>query len=174
MGSLVTDILAYTQLTSLDHEPAMPLDVGRVFGNVLKGLQRTLEESHATITYDLLPTVLVKEIHLQQLFQNLLGNALKYCKDNEPPQIHVSTLQQDKFWRFSIKDNGIGIAPEYQDQIFGIFKRLHDKGSKYSGTGIGLAICQKIVERYGGRIWVESKLGQSTTFHFTVPAVLEE
>lgn len=174
MGALVSDLLAYTQLTSLDQEPAMPLDVGKVFGHVLKGLQRILEESHATITYDLLPTVLVKEIHLQQLLQNLLGNALKYCKDDEPPQIHVSTMQQDKFWRFSIKDNGIGIAPEYQGQIFGLFKRLHDKGSKYSGTGIGLAICQKIVERYGGRIWVESKLNQGTTFHFTIPAVPAE
>jgi light-regulated signal transduction histidine kinase (bacteriophytochrome) len=109
----------------------------------------------------------MSETHLQQVFQNLIGNSLKYRK-NDSPQIHISAIHQGAAWRFSVRDNGIGIDPQYKEKIFGVFKRLH-RDQKYSGTGIGLAICQRVVERYGGRIWVESSLGQGSTFFFTVP-----
>jgi light-regulated signal transduction histidine kinase (bacteriophytochrome) len=102
------------------------------------------------------------------LFQNLLGNALKYRRD-EPPRIHVSALRKGAEWIFTVRDNGIGIDPQHRQQIFGVFKRLHSR-EKYSGTGIGLAICQKIVERYGGRIWVESEPGKGSEFKFAIPA----
>jgi signal transduction histidine kinase len=106
-----------------------------------------------------------------QLFQNLIGNAIKY-RGLEPPKIHVSAKPRHSGWTFCVEDNGIGIDPEYAQQIFGVFKRLH--GHLYPGTGIGLAICQRIVERYGGRIWVESTLGQGSLFCFTLPAVVDE
>jgi light-regulated signal transduction histidine kinase (bacteriophytochrome) len=106
-------------------------------------------------------------VHLEQLFQNLIGNAIKY-RSEAPPQIEISARRSPQEWTFHVKDNGIGIDPQYAKQVFGIFKRLHSSES-YSGTGIGLAICQKIVERYGGRIWVESELGKGATFCFTLP-----
>ena len=105
-------------------------------------------------------------LHLAQLFQNLISNALKY-RSNQPPRIAVSALEQEQNWLFTVEDNGIGIQPEYQAQIFGIFKRLH--GSEYPGTGIGLAICKKIVDRHGGSIWVESEPGKGSRFSFTLP-----
>ena len=117
-----------------------------------------------------LPSVFIKDVHLEQLLQNLIANAIKYKKDTEPPQVHVYSLNRNSGWHFAVRDNGIGIEPEYQNQIFGVFKRLHAKGKKYPGTGIGLAICQKIVDRYGGRIWVESEPGNGATFYFTIPA----
>jgi light-regulated signal transduction histidine kinase (bacteriophytochrome) len=113
-----------------------------------------------------LPTVHAHEIRLVQLLQNLIGNAIKY-RSAEPPEIRVSAERRPEEWLFSVKDNGIGIEPEYSQQVFGIFKRLH--GQAYEGTGIGLAICQRIVERYGGRIWVESKPGAGSAFCFTIP-----
>ncbi len=170
MGSLVSDLLTYTQAASLEREQVTPVAAGNVFEQVLKGLDRALQERHGTVTSGPLPSVPVKEIHLHQLLQNLIGNALKYCKDDEPPRVHVSAMRQESHWRFSVQDNGIGVAPEHQVQVFGIFKRLHGNGGKYSGTGIGLAICEKIVDRYRGRIWMESELGQGSTFHFTLPA----
>jgi light-regulated signal transduction histidine kinase (bacteriophytochrome) len=167
---LASDLLAYTQVAGLEREPVTPVDAGKVFEQVLRSLQSAVQESHGTVTSGPLPFVAVKETHLQQLLQNLIGNALKYCKDDEPPFVHVSATQQDLQWRFAVQDNGIGIAPEYQAQVFGIFKRLHVKGGKYAGTGIGLAICEKIVDRYRGRIWMESAVGKGTTVYFTVPA----
>ena len=125
-------------------------------------------ESGVRITFDPLPSVPVHDAHLKQLFQNLLGNAIKYRNLERIPTAHVSVERRDKNWLFSVIDNGIGIEPEYKERIFGLFKRLHAT-SEYPGTGIGLAICQRIVERYHGKIWVESKPGQGSTFFFTVP-----
>jgi light-regulated signal transduction histidine kinase (bacteriophytochrome) len=106
-------------------------------------------------------------VHLQQVLQNLISNAIKY-RTEEPPRIHISAVNLGGSWQFSVRDNGIGIDPQYKEKIFGVFKRLH-RDQKYSGTGVGLAICHRVVERYGGRIWVESSAGHGATFHFTVP-----
>jgi light-regulated signal transduction histidine kinase (bacteriophytochrome) len=116
---------------------------------------------------DSLPVVGAHEAHMLQLLQNLIGNALKY-RSEHTPEISIEAERKEGCWEFAVRDNGIGIDPQYADQIFGIFKRLH--GQKYPGTGIGLAICQRIVEGYGGTIWVESELGEGATFRFTLPA----
>ena len=134
----------------------------------LSSLAEAIRQSDGKVTYDPLPEVCMSQTHLQQVFQNLISNALKYRKE-EPPEIHISAVSQGTAWRFSVRDNGIGIDPQYKEKIFGVFKRLH-RDQKYSGTGIGLAICQRVVERYGGRIWVESSPGNGATFFFTVPA----
>jgi chemotaxis family two-component system sensor kinase Cph1 len=107
------------------------------------------------------------EFQLEQIFQNLIGNAIRY-RSSAPPRIHVAAMQQEAEWLFSVQDNGIGIDPQYKEQIFGIFKRLHST-SEYPGTGMGLAICERIVQRIGGRIWVESEAGRGSTFYFTIP-----
>ncbi len=169
MGHLVSDLLEYTQTAGLVDEATTTVEVEKVFQQVLQNLEGAVQASGGEITHDVLPCVKGSEVHLQQLLQNLIGNALKYCKETESPRVHVSALQQGGYWVFAVQDNGLGIAPEYQDQVFGIFKRLHAKGGKYSGTGIGLAICQRIVQQYGGRIWVESELGHGSTFRFTIP-----
>jgi signal transduction histidine kinase len=169
MGRLVSDLLTYAQIGDLDNGPATNVDAEEVFAQVLKTLHQAAQESLATVTHDTLPSVPIKDVHLEQLLQNLIGNALKYRTENEPPRVHVSALQETGRWHFAVEDNGIGIGPEYREKIFGVFKRLHPAGERYSGTGIGLAICRRIVESYGGRIWVESELGHGATFHFTVP-----
>lgn len=116
-----------------------------------------------------MPIVRMRESHLAQLFQNLIGNAIKYRRENEELSIRVSAEKADGSWIFRIADNGIGVPVEYKERIFGIFKRLHS-ASRYSGTGMGLAICQRIVERYRGRIWVESEAGRGSDFFFTIPS----
>jgi PAS domain S-box-containing protein len=173
IGRLVSDLLTYMQTDNLEGGSPAAVDCEAVFQRVLKNLGTAVEESQARITHDSLSAVRMKDVHLEQLLQNLIGNALKYRKDNKPPQVHVSASRQDSVWLFSVRDNGIGIAPEYRELVFGVFKRLHQKGGKYPGTGMGLAICQKIVESYGGRIWAESELGAGSTFHFTVPVGAE-
>jgi chemotaxis family two-component system sensor kinase Cph1 len=127
-----------------------------------------MEENGAVVTHDALPTITANSPQLMQLFQNLIGNAIKF-RGSEPLRIHVSASRNGNGWTFSVRDNGIGIAPEYAKRIFIIFQRLHGR-EKCAGTGIGLAICQKIVERHGGHIWVESELGRGATFYFTLPA----
>ena len=127
-----------------------------------------MAETGARITADPLPSLPVHEIHMQQLFQNLIGNAIKYRSPERPPAVHVVAERQNGHWVFAVADNGIGIEPQYQDKIFGLFKRLHTS-DEYSGTGIGLAICRRIVDRYHGRIWVESEPGKGSTFRFTLP-----
>jgi PAS domain S-box-containing protein len=166
MEQLLTDLLAYSQAGSSAEEPAQPVDCGKALEKVLLNLQVAIEQSGASVTWSGLPTVPAHEVRMVQLFQNLIGNAIKY-RGLEPPRIHVCARRRPSDWMFCVQDNGIGIDPEYAQQIFGVFKRLH--GPSYPGTGIGLAICQRIVERYGGRIWVESTLGEGSAFCFTLP-----
>jgi light-regulated signal transduction histidine kinase (bacteriophytochrome) len=124
-------------------------------------------ESHAEVTHDPLPTVMAEGAQLAQVFQNLIGNSLKF-RGERPPHIHISAVDSAGEWTFSVSDNGIGIDPQYRERIFTMFQRLHTR-AQYPGTGIGLAICKKIVEHHGGRIWVESEPGTGTTFRFTIP-----
>jgi signal transduction histidine kinase len=168
MQTLVSDLLSYTQAASITDEDSEPGEAEAALLAALSNLTESISRSGAAISYDPLPAVHVREVHLQQIFQNLIGNAIKYRRD-EPLRIDVSADKTDGYWRFSVRDNGIGIASEYQEQIFGLFKRLHTN-KKYPGTGIGLAICQRIAELYRGRIWVESELGRGSVFYFTLPA----
>jgi PAS domain S-box-containing protein len=165
MEMLLKDLLTYSQ-TSANVGPPEPIDCESVMRKVLLNLQASIEQSGAVISWDSLPTVQAHDVRLVQLFQNIVGNAIKYRSDR-PPQIRITAERRDADWLFVVEDNGIGIEPEYAPQIFGIFKRLH--GQTYPGTGIGLAICQRIVERYNGRIWVESKPDQGSRFLFTLP-----
>jgi PAS domain S-box-containing protein len=166
MELLIKDLLAYTRATSLEEDTHSCTDAQAVIDRLLDDLQPLIKSTRASITCDPLPEVRIHEVHLLQLFQNLLSNAIKY-RSEEPPRVHISATC-DSQWTFSVEDNGIGLDPKYAGQIFGIFKRLHNS-DQYPGTGIGLAICQKIVERYGGRIWVESEVGKGAAFHFTLP-----
>jgi PAS domain S-box-containing protein len=168
MQMLIHDLLAYTQAGKADL-PVETVDANKALDAALANLQESIAESGAQITYDPLPVCRLHGAHFQQLFQNLIGNAIKYRNPERSPVVHVSAERQQGFWVFSVADNGIGIPPEYKDRIFGLFKRLHS-GDEYSGTGIGLAVCQRIVERRGGRIWVESEPGRGATFRFTLPA----
>jgi len=122
----------------------------------------------ASVTHDRLPTVMAEKSQLSRLFQNLISNALKFS-GKEPPHVHISAVLNKEEWLFSVRDNGVGIRPEDTDSIFAMFKRLNGR-SEYCDTGIGLAICEKIVERHSGRIWVESELGKGATFYFTIPS----
>ncbi len=138
-----------------------------ILSQVLADLKVAIAESQAVVTHDPLPTVIGDEIQLIQLFQNLIGNGIKFCQD-KPPRVHISTEQKQKEWVFEVRDNGIGMESEFFERIFTIFQRLHSR-TEYPGTGIGLAVCKKIVERHGGQIWVESTLGEGTTFYFSIP-----
>jgi light-regulated signal transduction histidine kinase (bacteriophytochrome) len=166
MEALLRDLLGYTQVDDAPTHIART-DANEVCRNTIAIFEEQIAQSQAHIDCEPLPLLDVHEGHLTQLFQNLIGNALKY-RGEEPPRIRVSAERAGELWRISIEDNGIGIHPDYQKQIFGLFKRLHG-GGKYSGSGIGLAICQKIVRRYGGRIWVESEVGRGSRFMFTLP-----
>jgi light-regulated signal transduction histidine kinase (bacteriophytochrome) len=166
MRGLLADLLAYTQVAG-DGQAIESVDLNRVFRIALKNCRTAIEEARAVITSDNLPTIPGYEPHFVQLFQNLISNGLKY-RGQLPPCIHVSAKRQGGLWRIAVQDNGIGIAPEYHKQIFGVFKRLH--GNTVPGTGIGLAICKRVVDRYDGQIWVESQVNQGATFYFTVPA----
>jgi PAS domain S-box-containing protein len=167
MEMLVRDLLAYTQVTKFE-KPVEAADSGEALATTLANLAGAISESGATVTADPLPCLPVHLTHLQQMFQNLIGNAIKYRSPERPPVVHISAERQGGHWIFTVSDNGIGIGPEYKERIFGLFKRLHTS-DEYSGTGIGLAICQRIVDRYHGRIWVESEPGKGSTFRFTFP-----
>jgi light-regulated signal transduction histidine kinase (bacteriophytochrome) len=143
------------------------VDCALLLKEVLANLAVAIRENQALITHEALPTVMADPTQLRQVFQNLLSNALKFHSD-KTPEIHIGAERQDNTWLFSVHDNGIGIAPRHAERIFIIFQRLHTR-SRYPGTGIGLALCKKIVERHGGRIWVESESGKGATFFFTVP-----
>ena len=167
METLMNDLLSYVQAARGADEEQPLADSNQVLNKTLSNLQTAIQESGASVLSHDLPVVPVHSVHLEQLLQNLIGNAIKY-RSEAPPRIEIAAQRASQDWTFSVKDNGIGIDPQYAKQVFGIFKRLHSSES-YSGTGIGLAICQKIVERYGGRIWVESELGKGATFCFTLP-----
>jgi PAS domain S-box-containing protein len=168
MHMLINDLLAYSRV-STRAQPFEPAVCSDILQHALSNLSIAIEEREATITYDDLPTLEGDATQLTQVFQNLIGNAIKFHRVGVPPCIHVSVERQNADWRFSISDNGIGIAPEHTERIFLIFQRLHAR-EEYPGTGIGLAVCKKIVERHGGRIWVTSEPGKGSTFYFTVPA----
>ncbi len=167
MEQLVRDLLTYTQATRIE-KPVQPADATEALNAALHALSTTIRESGATIESGALPTVAVADTHLQLLFQNLVSNALKYRRKSVKADVRITAQRENDRWIFSVADNGIGIEPEYRERIFGMFKRLHNNDA-YSGTGIGLAICQRIVERYHGRIWVESEPGQGSKFLFTLP-----
>lgn len=166
MYALINDLLVYSRV-STNGKKFAPTDCEAVFANTIANLQTAIEESGTLVTHNPLPTVVADDLQLIQLFQNLISNAIKFHSE-EPSRVHVSAKQKRNEWIFSIRDNGIGINPEYADRIFVIFQRLHGRG-KYPGTGIGLAICRRIVERHNGRIWVESQSGKGSAFYFTIP-----
>ena len=166
MERLLTDLLAYAQTGSQNEEAPSDVDCASVLQNVMFNLKTAVEQNGAIVMCGPLPMVQAHEARLIQLFQNLIGNAIKY-RGEDSPRIHITAEPKNGDWHFCVRDNGIGIKPEYAHQIFGVFRRLH--GHTYPGTGIGLAICQRIVERYGGRIWVESTPGNGSRFYFTLP-----
>lgn len=167
MEIMVRDLLAYTQVTKFE-KPEEPTDAGEALARTLANLAGTISETGAQVTASPLPLLYVHDAHLQQLFQNIISNAIKYRSPDRRATVHVTAEREIGHWVFAISDNGIGIDREYKEKIFGLFKRLHSS-DEYSGTGIGLAICQRIVERYHGRIWVESELGRGSTFRFALP-----
>ena len=190
MQRLIHDLLAYSRVGTRGKPPELT-NAGDALAAALDNLKLAIEENGAEITYDSMPALIVDPTQLTQLFQNLIGNAIKF-RGREKPRIHIGAVreaapyckipavgsaqplsrQQPEEWHFTVRDNGIGIDPQYFDKIFIIFQRLHTL-DQYPGTGIGLAICKKIIERHGGRIWVESQAGEGATFHFTLPAVQE-
>jgi signal transduction histidine kinase len=165
MQTLISDLLNYSRVGT-QGKPLIPTDSEEVLKNVLESIKYAIEESGTVISHDPLPRVLADPLQLGQLFQNLLTNAIKF-RGESPPHIRISTERKGDDWKISVRDNGIGIAQEHADRIFVIFQRLHTK-TEYPGTGIGLAICKKIVERHGGRIWIEPSPGGGTTFCFTI------
>jgi PAS domain S-box-containing protein len=170
MKQLIEDLLAYSRVGTRGRD-FQPADTGAALAKALLNLRAAQEASGAAVTHEALPTVVGDGQQLVQLFQNLIGNALKFRGD-APPKVHVACEERPDVWVFTVRDNGIGLDPQYADRIFMMFQRLHTK-AEYPGTGIGLAICKKIVDRHGGRIWVESRPGQGCTFGFTIPKSVE-
>jgi len=168
MQALINDLLTYSRLDTRG-ESFGPIDSEAAFNQAVANLRVAIKEGEAVITHDPLPPLIADNSQIVQLFQNLLGNAIKF-RGKEPPRVHVSARQENNEWVFSFRDNGIGIAPDYFDRVFVIFQRLHGR-EEYPGTGTGLAICKRIVERHGGRVWVESELNKGSTFYFAIPLV---
>jgi light-regulated signal transduction histidine kinase (bacteriophytochrome) len=165
MQKLIDDLLAFSRVSTRGVQ-FQPVECASALDNALRNLTVSLRERQATVEREELPTVLGDLSQLSLLFQNLIGNALKF-RGSEPPHIHISARREANTWVISVRDNGIGIEPQYYERIFVIFQRLHTR-KEYPGTGMGLALCKRIVERHGGRIWVESELGKGTTFSFTL------
>lgn len=168
MQQLIHDLLTYSRVSTRALE-SRPVDCNEVLSEALRNLRLTLEEQAATVTSAPLPVVLGDRTQLVQLFQNLLGNGIKFHGDT-PPRVQVTAEPNGSRWKFAIRDNGIGIESQYAETVFEIFQRLHPSDI-YPGTGIGLAICKRIIDRHEGRIWFESTVGQGTTFFFTLPAL---
>lgn len=170
MQTLVKDLLAFSRVGRRQEAP-QNTDCNLIVRSVMANLQSVIQESDARIRYSDLPVLLADHTELTQLFQNLIGNAIKF-RSAGPPEIRITAEKKKKEWLFSVEDNGIGIAPQHVDDVFVIFKRLHTR-EEYPGSGIGLAICKKIVEQNQGRIWVESQPGQGSTFRFAWPTPIE-
>jgi light-regulated signal transduction histidine kinase (bacteriophytochrome) len=171
MQNLINDLLAYSRVGTRG-QPFAPTDCNEVVRRVLTNLKLKIAETGAQVICAGLPTVMADASQLTQLFQNLINNALKY-RGAEAPRITIEAELKDREWLFSVQDNGIGIEPRYFERIFVIFQRLHS-ASEHSGTGIGLAVCKKIVERHNGIIWVGSVPGEGSTFYFSMPALQAE
>lgn len=166
MQELAYNLLNYSKI-GIDSNYFHFIDCNVILNDVLSNLNGYIEESQANITFDPLPEILADDAQLSILFQSLIENAIKF-RSKETPRIHISANENETEWIFSVSDNGVGIEPEHKDEIFDLFRRLHDD-TKYSGTGMGLAICKKILECHSGRIWVESQLGKGSTFYFAIP-----
>jgi len=166
MRTLIKDLLDYSRIGTRGIK-LTPTDFSEAVDRAVFNLKAAVEESGATITHDPLPTMRADLIQVSRLFQNLIGNAIKF-RGEKTPDIHIRAERNDNGWTFSVRDNGIGIDPENAERIFAVFQRLHAK-DEYPGTGIGLAICKRIVERHGGKIWVKSEKGKGSTFCFTIP-----
>ncbi|NEO62605.1 MAG: cyanobacterial phytochrome A, partial [Moorea sp. SIO4G2] len=166
MQTLIDDVLAYSKVDLQGIEFKLT-EVETALDHALANLRGRIRETGAVITHDPFPTVMADSTQLMQLFQNLIGNAIKF-RSEQPPEIHVGAKRLEDSWLFSVQDNGIGIEPQFSDRIFVIFQRLHTR-DEYPGTGMGLAICKKILECHRGKIWVESELGHGATFYFTIP-----
>jgi light-regulated signal transduction histidine kinase (bacteriophytochrome) len=169
MQRLIEDLLQLSRIETTAR-PLEPTDAGEVVDGVLRAMETPIREAGATVEVEPLPTVMADAAQLAQVFTNLIANALKYRRPDVPPAIRISAERAGRVWRVAVADNGIGIEPEYYGRIFVIFQRLHTQ-EKYDGTGIGLAVVKKIVERHGGKVWVESTPGEGSTFLFTLPAV---
>jgi light-regulated signal transduction histidine kinase (bacteriophytochrome) len=168
MSTLINDLLAYSRVQTRG-DVLQPTSSQDAFDLALRNLHSAIEQSGATIAHDLLPVIRADRTQLVQLFQNLVGNAVKYRSPDRPPQVRVSVREEDGHWLFSVADNGIGFEQQYERKLFLIFQRLHARG-QYAGTGIGLAICKRIVERHGGRIWATGEPEKGATFFFTIPS----
>jgi PAS domain S-box-containing protein len=167
MEQLLRDLRTYTLASTSARDATADIDASVSLDNAIKSLAAAIKDSKACVTRTDLPCVRMHEFQLEQVFQNLIGNSIRY-RGSDPPHIHVAAARQDPDWLFSVQDNGIGIDPQYKEQVFELFKRLHSI-AEYPGSGMGLAICQRIVERAGGKIWVESEPGRGSTFYFTIP-----
>lgn len=165
MRTLINDLLSLSRVNS-EEITFLPTDMSEVLDQVEKTLEMTIQETGAVITHNRLPTLSVDKTQLTQLFQNLISNAIKF-RDEKPPRVHIAAKRKGGEWLFSVRDNGIGFEQKYADKIFEPFKRLHGR-DKYAGTGIGLPICKRIIERHGGKIWVKSQVNKGTTFYFTI------
>jgi signal transduction histidine kinase len=172
MQQLINDLLTYSR-AGRGERPFEPVDCNRLADDVLRSLRVAIGEAGARVTRGELPTVLGDASQLGQLLQNLFGNAIKYRAPDREPAIALEAELVDDAWRFALRDNGIGIEPRFLERVFIIFQRLHRK-EEYAGTGVGLAICRRVVERHGGRIWVESAPGRGSTFYFTLPTAPKE
>jgi light-regulated signal transduction histidine kinase (bacteriophytochrome) len=167
MRQIILDLLEYSRIGRVD-TIIQTVDLNDVMENVLRDCRKTVEEKEASVQWDNLPMIMADRSSMHRLLSNIVNNALKYHAENSQPKVHIKAEETDTTWRILVSDNGIGISPAYGDKIFQIFQRLHTV-DEYKGTGIGLAICRKIVENYGGSIWVESEEGKGSTFIFEIP-----
>ncbi|MFC0183939.1 ATP-binding protein [Pseudarcicella hirudinis] len=170
MNQLILDLLEYSRV-GLNRDTFKAVDMNDIVARSLTIFKERIEEDEATVIVEQLPVIRANKMQMEQLIQNLIGNALKYRSEYKP-ELHFEVKEEDKYWKFSLKDNGIGIDPRFFRKIFTIFQRLHNK-KEYSGTGVGLAICNKIIEKHGGKMWVESEAGAGSKFFFTISRHLE-